>query len=56
MHDHLQEGDSGNSNVFEVVGINLPRFGIADSLLLIFVIGVESIAMMIDKLDMIVEL
>lgn len=56
MHDHFEEGDSGDADIFEVVGVFFPGLFILDGLLLGGIIAVEGIAGGIDKLDGIFEL
>lgn len=56
MHDHLEEGDGGDSHVLEVVGVGSPWFGIVDFFLLGRVVGVEGVSLGVDQLDVVVEL
>lgn len=51
MHDHLEEGDGGNSNMFEVMGVGFPRPFVQDAFLFFGVVTVESIAVGVDELD-----
>lgn len=56
MHHHLQEGDGGNANIFEVVGIGSPRLCIIDCFLLRNGVVVKGVAVLVDELDAIIEL
>ena len=56
MHHHLQERYCRDPDILEVMGIAFPWLSISDSFLLIYVIGIEGIAVRIDQLDIIVEL
>ena len=56
MHHHLEKGDSGDSDILEVVGVGLPRFSVTDGFLFGGVVGVEGIFLGIDELDVVVEL
>lgn len=51
MHDHLEEGDGGNSNMFEVMRVVFPWIFVSDAGLFVCVISVQSIAVGIDELD-----
>lgn len=56
MHNHLEQSDGGDSDVFEVIGVGLPWFVILDGFLLGGVVGVEGITMGVDKFDVVIEL
>jgi hypothetical protein len=56
VHDHLEEGDGGDSDVFEVVRVGLPGFGFLNCFLLGGVVCVEGVAVRVDEFDIIVEL
>lgn len=56
MHDHLEEGDCRDSNMFEVVGVALPWLCGIDGFLFDIGISVKSIAMFINELHVIVKL
>jgi hypothetical protein len=48
MCDHFEESRGGDADVFEVVDIFLPGFGILDFLLLFMIIVVERVAGWVD--------
>ena len=56
MHDHLDQGDGRNADIFEVIWVGAPWFRVVDLLDLCGVQGVESIAVGIDELDSIFDL
>jgi hypothetical protein len=56
VHHHLEEGDGGDTNVFEVVGIGFPWLGFTDCFLFCGIVTVEGIFLGIDKLNIVVEL
>lgn len=56
MHNHLDEGDGGNADVLEVVGVFAPWRGGLDGFLLVGVVAVEGVTVGVDELDGIFEL
>ena len=56
MHDHLEEGDGRDADVFEVVRVDFPWFCITNAFLFGGIVGVKGIFLRIDELDVIVEL
>ena len=56
MHNHLEEGDGGNSNIFEVMGIGFPWLFLPDEILFLFIVTVQSVPVGIDELDAVLEL
>ena len=56
MHDHFQEGDGGDADVFEVVWVAAPWVEVVDCFLLRGCVGVEGIAVGVCEVDGIVEL
>jgi hypothetical protein len=56
VHHHLQERHSGDPHILKVVRVGSPGLSIADSLLLLGIIGIESVTLRINKLDIVVEL
>jgi hypothetical protein len=56
VHDHFEKGDCADANIFEVVGVGSPGFGFINGFLLLGIVGIESIAVGVDELDVIVEL
>ena len=51
VHDHFEEGDRGDADVFEVVGVFLPGPFFIYGFLLRFVIRIEGIAMEVHQFD-----
>jgi len=56
VHDHFEQGDGGDADIFEVVGVLFPRLLILYGFLLIGVVAVEGIAGWVDKLYGVFEL
>ena len=48
MHDHFEEGDGGDADVFEVVRVLFPGFRFADCSLVRGIVGVEGVAVGVD--------
>lgn len=55
MHDHFEEGDGGDADMFEVMGVLFPGAGFSDSFLFGRLIGIESVALRVDELDGVFE-
>lgn len=56
MHDHLEEGDGGDADILEVVGVFAPWVSFLDGFLLFGVVAVEGVAVGVDELDGVLEL
>lgn len=56
MHHHLDQGDGGDADVFEVVGIGSPWPRVGVFLVVGRVEGVESVAGWVDDFDGILDL
>jgi hypothetical protein len=56
MHNHLEEGDCGNTHVLEVVRVVLPWLFVPDYFLFPLVITIQSIAVGIYELDTVLQL
>ena len=56
MHDHFKEGDGGNADGGEVVGVGAPGFGGVDGFLGGRGVGVEGVFGGVDELDGVLEL
>lgn len=56
MHNHLEESDSRNADVFEVMWIFLPWSFIIDDFLLSIVVAIKGVSLRINELDGIFKL
>ena len=56
MHDHLEKGDSRDTDVLEVVRVGFPWLCITDSFLLGRIVSIDGIFLRIDELNTVVEL
>jgi hypothetical protein len=56
VHDHFEESDCGNADVFEVVGVSPPGASIVFGLDGCGIVGVESVAGGIGEGDGVLEL
>ena len=56
MHDHFEEGDGGDADGFEVVGIGAPGMVVILGLLVGGIVAVEGVAVEIDEFDGVFEL
>lgn len=56
MHDHFQQGDGGDADVFEVVRVFAPGGVVGDGFLFVGVVGVEGVAVGVDEFDGVFEL
>ena len=56
MHDHLKQGNGGDSDIFKVVRIRSPWLCVLDLFLFGGIVSVKSITVTVNKLDIIIEL
>lgn len=56
MHDHFEEGDGGDADVFEVIGIIFPRAFVGYGFLFFFIVAVEGVSVGVYKLDCVFQL
>jgi hypothetical protein len=48
VHHHLKKSNGGDPYILEVVRVGFPGFGIVDSLLFGYIVGVEGVAVRVD--------
>lgn len=56
MHDHLEKSDSGDTDIFEIVGVGLPGPFAGDGFLFCFIIAIEGVSVWVYEFDGIFEL
>lgn len=56
MHDHFEEGDGGDADVFEVIGIIFPGAFVGYGFLFFFIVAVEGVAVGVYELDCVFQL
>lgn len=55
MHDHLQQGDGGDSHGFEVLRVFGPGAGGVQGLVCFFIVLVEGVSLGVDEVDGVFE-
>lgn len=55
MHDHFQESDGGDADVFEVVGVFGPGAGGIEGFVRFFIVLVEGVSLGVDEVDGVFE-